>query len=236
VSVATTTTVDTLRPADTIRPGEVIATTNVSTTRTYLSPGGYVLVTRGVPVRVVSSSRLDWPPPYRVATERYSSPVSLSADGALNGYVAGLPFPPLDANDPAIATKNIWNYTYRPMYSDDFDIRHREMATYTPWNDATPVNYFIVGHMAPYNNVARVEVPPTPTDPDPAPLVRTPGISTWVPWTTRSLRPATSKSRAIARSSRTCENGPWEQGPKAVPTSNEASAPSYVAASLHHRG
>jgi hypothetical protein len=55
--------------------------------------------------------------------------------------------PLLDANDPEIATKIIWNYTYRPMYSDDFDIRYLEMATYSPWNDSTPVNYFIVGHM-----------------------------------------------------------------------------------------
>jgi hypothetical protein len=147
VTVTTTTTVDTVQPADTIRPGEVITTTNASTARTYLTPGSYVLVTRGVPVRIVSSSRLDWPPPYRVATERYSPQVSLSADGSLNGYVAGLPFPLLDANDPAIATKIIWNYTYRPMYSDDFDIRYLEMATYSPWNDSTPVNYFIVGHM-----------------------------------------------------------------------------------------
>jgi hypothetical protein len=131
-----------------------------------LTPGSYVLVTRGIPVRIVSSSRLDWPPPYRVATERYSPQVSLSADGAFNGYVSGLPFPLLDTNDPAIATKIIWNYTYRPMYSDDFDIRYPEMATYAPSSDATPVNYFIVGHMAQYNNFGRVEVPPIPTDRD----------------------------------------------------------------------
>ena len=166
VSVTTTTTVDTVQPTDTIRPGEVITTTNAPVAQAYLTPGSYVLVTRGIPVRIVSSSRLDWPPPYRVATERYSSQVSLSADGSLNGYVAGLPFPLLDANDPAIATKIIWNYTYRPMYSDDFDIRYPEMATYSPSNDSTPVNYFIVGHMAQYNNVGRVEVPPIPTDPD----------------------------------------------------------------------
>ncbi len=166
VSVTTITTTDTLQPTDSIRPGEVITTTNASVARVYLTPGSYVLVTHGVPLRIVSSSRLDWPPPYRVATERYSSQVSLSSDGVLNGYVAGLPFPLLDANDPGIAAKIIWNYTYRPMYSDDFDIRYPEMATYSPRNDSTPINYFVVGHMAQYNNVGRVEVPPIPTDPD----------------------------------------------------------------------
>src|SRR5579862_8761004 len=110
VNVTTTTTVDSVQSTDTIRPGETITTTNASVARAYLPPGSYVLVTRGVPVRIIASSRLDWPPPYRVATERYSSQVTLGANGSLNGYVAGLPFPLLDANDPAIATKIIWNY------------------------------------------------------------------------------------------------------------------------------
>ena len=91
IAVTTTTTVDTVQPTDSIRPGEVVTTANASVARTYLTPGSYVLVTRGVPLRIVSSSRLDWPPPYRLATERYSSQVSLSRDGVLNGYVAGLP-------------------------------------------------------------------------------------------------------------------------------------------------
>jgi hypothetical protein len=164
--VTTTTTVDSVRPGDTIRTGEIITQTNVVTARTYISPGNYALVMRGMPIRVVASTRLDWPPPYRVATEKYSTQVALGADGSLRGYVAGLPFPLLDPNDPAIATKIIWNYTYRPMYSDDFDIRYPEMETYSPRNDLTPVNYFIVGHMAMYNNVGRVEVPPIPTDTD----------------------------------------------------------------------
>jgi Protein of unknown function (DUF1329) len=164
--VTTVTTVDTVRPGDTIRPGEVITRTNASSVQAYLSPGNYVLVTQGVPLRVVSSSRLDWPPPYLAATEKYSSQCSLRPDGSLNGYVAGLPFPLIDPNDPAIATKIMWNYTYRPMFSDDVDIRYPEIATYSPTNDVTPINYLVVGHMAIYNNIGRVEVPPIPTDPD----------------------------------------------------------------------
>jgi len=34
----------------------------------------------------------------------------------------------------------IWNYTYRPMNSDDFDIRYPEMVTYAPWNFVTHEN------------------------------------------------------------------------------------------------
>ena len=166
VRVTTVTTVDTVRPGDTIRPGEIINRSNAPAVQAYLSPGNYALVMDGMPLRVVSSSRLDWPPPYRVATEKYSPQCVLGADGSLNGYVAGLPFPLIDPNDPAIATKIIWNYIYRPMYSDDFDIRYPEMATYSPQDDVSPINYFSMGHMALYNNVGRVEVPPIPTDSD----------------------------------------------------------------------
>ena len=161
-----TTTVDTVRPGDTIRTYEVINTANASAVQAYVSPGNYTLVMRGMPIRVVPSSRLDWPPPYVVATEKYSPQCRLYSDGSLQGYVAGLPFPLLDPNDPWIASKIIWNYTYRPMYSDDVDIRYPEIATYAPWNDERPVTYLSAGHMALYNNVGRVEVPPIPTDPD----------------------------------------------------------------------
>jgi uncharacterized protein DUF1329 len=164
--VTTVTTVDTVRPGDAVRPGEIIDRTNASSVQVYLSPGSYALVTHGMPLRIVPSGRLDWPPPYVVATEKYSSQCSLGPRGTLHGYVAGLPFPLIDPNDPAIATKIIWNYTYRPMNSDDVDIRYPEIATYSPRNDVTPINYLVVGHMAIYNNVGRVEVPPIPTDPD----------------------------------------------------------------------
>ena len=164
--VTTVTTVDTVKSGDAIHPGEVITRTNASVVQAYISPGNYVLVTQGMPIRVVSSSRLDWPPPYLAATEKYSPQVSLRPDGSLNGYVAGLPFPLIDPNDPAIATKLIWNYTYRPMFSDDFDIRYPIMATYSPARGDDPINYFVVGHMANYNNIGRVEVPPVPTDAD----------------------------------------------------------------------
>jgi hypothetical protein len=152
---------------DTVRPGDVITKDNAPAAQSYLSPGNYALVQNGMSLRVVPSSRLDWPPPYRIATEKYSPQCALGADGSLGGYVAGLPFPLLDPNDPAIASKIIWNYTYRPMYSDDADIRYPEMATYSP-TAQRPINYFSMGHMAFYNNVGRVEVPPMPTDPDAA--------------------------------------------------------------------
>src|SRR6267142_2321696 len=63
-----TTTVDTVRQGDTIWPGEIITTSNYPAVQPYLSPGNYDLVRQGMPLRVVPSTRLDWPPPYLAAT------------------------------------------------------------------------------------------------------------------------------------------------------------------------
>src|ERR1700686_1690396 len=67
-----TTTVDSVRPGDTISPGQVITRSNYGAVQPYLSPGNYELVRSGMPMRIVPSTRLDWPPPYLAATEKNS--------------------------------------------------------------------------------------------------------------------------------------------------------------------
>ena len=59
-------------------------------------------------MKITPSERVDWPPPYKDATEKYSSQVRLSQDRrSVVGYVAGQPFPLIDANDPDVAVKVI---------------------------------------------------------------------------------------------------------------------------------
>ena len=41
-------------------------------------------------MKIVPTDRLEWPPPYKSATEKYSPQVTLAPDGALKGYSAGL--------------------------------------------------------------------------------------------------------------------------------------------------
>ena len=73
------------------------------------------------------TERLEWPPPFKTATEKYASQVSLNEKGELQNYVAGQPFPLLDANDPQVAAKVMWNFSFRPQYTDDVDIRYVEV-------------------------------------------------------------------------------------------------------------
>ena len=70
-------------------------------------------------MKIVPTRHLEWPPPYKAATERYSPQLRLDGDGDLKNYVAGLPFPLLDVNDPQAATKIMWNFAYRHLQADD---------------------------------------------------------------------------------------------------------------------
>jgi len=150
-----------------VKPGDLIGKDNASKVQDLVSPGNYLLVQQGMQLNIIPTSKLDWPPPFKSATEKYSSQVLLNPDGTLKNYVAGQPFPLLDPNDPEMATKLMWNYSFRPLYTDDADLRFPEIASYVGASkDLEPLSYFTVGHFAFYNNVGRIEVPPVPVSPD----------------------------------------------------------------------
>ena len=148
-----------------VKPGDVITKENAAQVKDLLSPGNYQMVLEGMQMNIVPTTKLEWPPPYTQATEKYSSQTELAPDGSLKNFVAGLPFPLVDPNDPNVATKIMWNFSFRPLYSDDIDARGVEVSSYGP-RGGDPLSYFTVGHFSFYNNIGRIEVPPIPTDPD----------------------------------------------------------------------
>ncbi len=152
-----------------VKPGDMITAANADRVKDLVSPGVYYKVERGMAMKIVPTQRIDWPPPYKDATEKYSGQVQLSADHrTVVGYVAGQPFPLIDPNDTYVATKIIWNNVFRPIQSDDYDLRYFDCdSVYTglnkPFNE---VVYGQVGHYAGYDMVGRTEVEPMPVDPD----------------------------------------------------------------------
>jgi hypothetical protein len=117
----------------------------------------------------VAPSHVDWPPPYQDATEKYSGQVRLAANHRdLLGYVAGQPFPLLDQNDPDVATKIMWNQYFRPIATDDFDLRYFEcqVAKENPGAQQQLMLMTETGHLAGYSDIGRTEVEPMPADPD----------------------------------------------------------------------
>ena len=113
-----------------VKPGDFINADNATKVQNLVSPGVYYKVAHGMSMKIVPTQRIDWPPPYRDATEKYSGQVRLSSDHrSVLGYVAGQPFPLIDANDPFIATKIIWNNVFRPITTDDYDLRFYDCDT-----------------------------------------------------------------------------------------------------------
>ncbi len=156
-------------PPVSVKPGDVITEQNAYKVKDLVSPGVYYKVTRGMTMDIVPTSMIQWPPPYRDATEKYAEQVRLSPDGrTMIDYVAGQPFPFLDLNDPRIATKIMWNAAFRPITSDDYDLRYYDCDdVYTGLNKPYRViDYYQIGHYAGYDEVGRTEVDPIPIDPD----------------------------------------------------------------------
>jgi len=152
-----------------VKPGDFITQENPTKVQDLLSPGVYYKVLHGMTMKIVPSQRVDWPPPYKDATQKYSGQVRLTDDHrSLLGYVAGQPFPLIDPNDPYAGTKIVWNLVYKPFYSDDYDLRSYDCDTeYLAQGAQTKqVEYFQIGHYMGYNLVGRTEVEPLPIDPD----------------------------------------------------------------------
>ena len=107
-----------------VKPGDFITPENATKVKDLVGPGVYYKVERGMSMKIVPTQRVDWPPPYKDATEKYSAQVRLSQDKrSIVGFVAGQPFPLIDANDPDVAVKIVWNNVFRPITSDDYDLR-----------------------------------------------------------------------------------------------------------------
>ncbi|HKN15291.1 MAG TPA: hypothetical protein VJX68_19035, partial [Candidatus Binatus sp.] len=63
-----------------VKPGDFITPENAEKVRDLVGPGVYYKVERGMTMKIVPTQRVDWPPPYKDATEKYSSQVRLSQD------------------------------------------------------------------------------------------------------------------------------------------------------------
>ena len=152
-----------------VKPGDFITPENASKVVDLVSPGVFSKVRYGMTMKIVTTERVDPPPPYHSATEQYAGQVRLSDDRrSLVGYVAGEPFPLIDPNDPEVANKIVWNSVFRPITTDDYDLRYYDCDSsferHGPQDNQ--IEYFEIGHYAGYNLVGRTEVNPMPADPD----------------------------------------------------------------------
>jgi hypothetical protein len=154
-----------------VQPGDAITAANVDKAKDLLSPGMEWCVRHGWPMHIVAPKPIQWPQAYKEATEKYAPQVKLSTDGlSLENYVAGLPFPNIDTNDPQVAYKMMWNYEYKFLTTDDVDLRNFDADTGSiSTTDAMSVErHFLLDHFRRLFYNGRLYVEPAPAyDPNP---------------------------------------------------------------------
>ena len=84
-----------------VKPGDLINKDNSAKVQNLVSPGNYILVQQGMQLNIVPTSKLDWPPPFKSATEKYSSQVVLNPDGTSEELCRGSAFPVARSQRPA---------------------------------------------------------------------------------------------------------------------------------------
>jgi len=103
-----------------VKPGDVITEANMAEAQEYLMPTTEWMLRHGYELKVKEYEKIEWPKPYKEATEKYSGQVKISADGReIYNYVAGMPFPNVDTNDPLAGFKAMWNMEHKPIYVDN---------------------------------------------------------------------------------------------------------------------
>ncbi len=66
--------------AASVKPGDVITADNAAQVADLVSPGNLILVRQGMRMQIVPAGRLEWPPPYKSATEKYAPQVRLNEE------------------------------------------------------------------------------------------------------------------------------------------------------------
>ncbi|HXQ21138.1 MAG TPA: DUF1329 domain-containing protein [Candidatus Acidoferrales bacterium] len=153
-----------------VQPGDVINKTNIDKVKDLVSPGVEWCIKHGLVMKIVPYKKIEWNKEFREATEKYGGQTKLGPDGrTLVGHVAGMPFPNIDANDPQVALKIMWNFEYKPYTTDDEDLRNFDADT-GPVTDGGPMNierHFLLDHLRTLWYNARLIVDPKPELPNP---------------------------------------------------------------------
>ena len=150
-------------------PGTVVEASNLDRWKDFISPSIAWTVRRGARLNVVANQPIPMEPSRADATQRYSPQVRLSEDKThLVNYVAGVPFPFVQTDDPDAGIKMILNWDAR-IINDDFDIRNFGCKTGSFGSNTgmqVERNY-ITGHFRRMYYVGRAYHDPKPTWPNP---------------------------------------------------------------------
>lgn len=156
--------------SDGVAPGEVISDKNVDKYAHLLSPGLEWAVRYGWRIKVGAPRPIQMLTPYREATEKYSGQVKLAPDGLrVSNWTAGQPFPKIDPNDPQVALKIMWNYSYNFAATDDINSENFDADTgaFGKNRGISVERHYMIDNLRRLNYTGRLFVDPKPALPNP---------------------------------------------------------------------
>jgi hypothetical protein len=149
--------------------GTVIDRTNVDQYGDLLGGSLKWIVDRGAKIKVSAYRKVDYPPEFAAATEKYSGQVTLAPDAThLENHVAGLPFPKVDPNDKQAGAKHMFNFN-AAIAVDDLDLRNFDCDTGAVGKNGDPVHverHFLIDHIRRLYFRERTLVDPKPEMPN----------------------------------------------------------------------
>ncbi len=101
-----------------LKPGDAIGAHNWERVNRLVGENLLSRIKGGYSFQIKESRPRKFPKEYSAATEKYSAAVALGANGELLNYVAGVPFPKLEFNEPQAGLKLAWNFARRWVGDD----------------------------------------------------------------------------------------------------------------------
>jgi len=121
-------------------------------------------------MKIVPTQRVDWPPPYKDATEQvFGAGPAFEGSSFHDRIRRGQPFALVDPTIPMSLSRSPGTTCSGQLTSDDYDLRFFECnAHYISRGKGTSLELddTEVGHYAGYSEIGRTEVEPMPVDPD----------------------------------------------------------------------
>ncbi len=131
-------------------PGDKITKVNAEKVKGLVPEGIMWCVLNGMDLEIVPYEEIPVPQDYIDATEKYAAQVKLADDLELIDWVAGMPFPNVDNNDPRAAAKIMYNFQRTHYFSETLDLAYFDADTGTMTTDAkgNPL-YLVERHFIP---------------------------------------------------------------------------------------
>ena len=119
-----------------LKIGDVVRTTIAEKIDGIVSEGISWLARNGTTFEIVEYRPIATPKVFAEATEKYSAQVTLGPERTLENWVAGLPFPNIDLNDPEAGTKVMHNFQRTHYFTESLDLNLMDADTGAMYRDA----------------------------------------------------------------------------------------------------